>query len=113
MNSPSSTAYFIGSTASKKKAVDIKILNVKDISPIADYFVICSGNSSIHVRAIADEIEDKMAEKGINPDHKEGYQGAGWILLDYGDVIVHIFSAEYREFYGIERLWADAEVVNL
>lgn len=113
MKSSPGIAYYISSAAANKKANDIKILNVSDISPIADYFVICSGNSTIQVKAIADEIEDKMEEKGYTLKHKEGYHGARWILLDYGNVIAHVFHKEDREFYGIERLWADAEAVNV
>lgn len=113
MKSSSSIAYFVGSTAAEKKARDIRILNVGDVSPIADYFIICSGNSSVQVRAIADEIEDKMSENGFSLNHKEGYQGARWVLLDYGNIIAHIFYQEDREFYGLERLWADAEIITL
>jgi len=113
LKSSSSIAYFIGSAASEKKARDIKILNVDGISPIADYFVICSGNSSIQVKAIADEIEDKMAEEGYNLNHKEGYGSGRWVLLDYGNVIAHVFYTEDRDFYDIERLWADAEAIGI
>jgi ribosome-associated protein len=98
--------------ADSKKARDIKILDIKDISPITDYFIICSGSSSIQVKAIADEIYDKLTECGISLYHKEGYDTAKWILLDYGDVIIHIFHEEDRSFYNLERLWADAEVIN-
>lgn len=98
--------------AENKKAKDIKVLDIKDISPIADYFIICSGNSSTQVKAISDEIEDKLAENGFTINHKEGYDTARWILLDFGDIIIHVFHNEDREFYDIERLWADAEVVN-
>jgi ribosome-associated protein len=106
-------AYFISTTAANKKAKDIKILNVIDISPIADYFIICSGNSTVQVKAIADEIEDKMAEEGYELNHKEGYSSGRWILLDYGNLIVHVFHSEDREFYDLERLWADAVAVNV
>lgn len=112
MKSSSSIAYYISSAAVEKKAKDIKILNVNDISPITDYFVICSGNSSIQVKAIADEIEDKMSERGFDLNHKEGYSTARWILLDYDSVIVHVFHNEDREFYDLERLWADALAVS-
>jgi ribosome-associated protein len=98
--------------AENKQAIDIKVLDIKDISPIADYFIICSGNSSTQVKAIADEIEDKLTESGFPISHREGYDTARWILLDFGDIIIHVFHNEDREFYDIERLWADAEVVN-
>ncbi|SKA94677.1 ribosome-associated protein [Caloramator quimbayensis] len=113
LKSSAGIAYYISSAAANKKALDIKILNVTDLSPIADYFVICSGNSSVQVRAIADEIEEKMSEKGYTLSHREGYNGAGWILLDYGNVIAHVFHKDEREFYNIERLWADAIAVNV
>ncbi|WP_040683919.1 ribosome silencing factor [Thermobrachium celere] len=106
-------AYFIGKAASNKKARDIKILNVKGLSEIADYFVICSGTSTIQVKAIADEIEEKMAESGYVINHKEGYNSGKWILLDYGTVIAHIFHEEDREFYDLERLWIDAEAISI
>ncbi|WDC85839.1 ribosome silencing factor [Caloramator sp. mosi_1] len=109
----SKMAYFIGKTASDKKARDIKILNVKGLSEIADYFVICSGTSTIQVKAIADEIEEKMSENGYEINHKEGYNAGKWILLDYGEVIAHIFYEEDREFYDLERLWIDAEAINI
>lgn len=108
-----SIAYFISNAASNKKARDVRILNVMHLSPIADYFVVCSGNSTVQVKAIADEIENKMSEKGCELKHKEGYSSARWILLDYGDVIVHVFHNEDRDFYDIERLWADAIAVNV
>lgn len=98
--------------ADNKKAKDIKVLDIKNISPIADYFIICSGNSSIQIKSIADEIEEKLIESGFSISHKEGYDTARWILLDFGDIIIHVFHSEDREFYDIERLWADAEVVN-
>lgn len=113
MKDSSSIAYFIGSAAANKKALDIKILNVTGLSPIADYFVICSGNSTVQVKAIADEVEDKMAEDGYSLSHKEGYESGRWVLLDYGNVIVHIFHSEERDFYELERLWADAEAIGI
>lgn len=112
MSSSSSIAYYISTAAADKKAKDIKILNVNDISPITDYFVICSGNSQVQVKAIADEIEDKMAERGFYLKHKEGYSTARWILLDFESVIAHVFHNEDREFYDLERLWADAQAVS-
>lgn len=113
MKNSSGIAYLIGNAAANKKAGDIKILNVINLSPITDYFVICSGNSSLQVRAIADEIEDKMALEGFHLNHKEGYGSARWVLLDFGSVIAHVFYHEDRDFYDIERLWADAEAIGL
>lgn len=98
--------------ADNKKARDIKVLDIRDISPITDYFIICSGSSTVQVKAIADEIEDKLEGAGYGLYHKEGYDSSKWILLDFGDVIIHVFREEERNFYNIERLWADAEVIN-
>lgn len=113
MKNSSSIAYDISSAAADKKAHDIKILNIGEVSTLTDYFVICSGNSSVQVQAIADQIEDKMVEKGYEPRHKEGYANARWVLLDYGDVIAHVFYKEDREFYNLERLWADVQIINM
>jgi ribosome-associated protein len=98
--------------ADSKKAQDIKVLDIRDISPITDYFIICSGLSTVQVRAIADEIESKLTEGGCSLHHKEGYNTGRWVLLDFGNFIIHIFHKEDREFYSLERLWADAEVIN-
>ena len=113
LKNSSNIAGFAGFTAANKKAHDIKILNVSKVSSITDYFVLCSGNSTTQVKAIADEIEEKMNQKGLLISHKEGYKTARWILLDYGDVIINIFHHEDREFYCIERLWADAEAISV
>ncbi len=95
-----------------KKALDIKVLSISKLTPIADYFIIASGNSSTQVMAIADEIEDKMLEAGAEEIIKEGYQSGRWILLDYNDIIVHVFHKEEREFYNLERLWSDERERN-
>lgn len=94
--------------ANEKKADDILLLNMEGLSPVTDYFVICSAPNNILVKAIADNIEDKMAELGVNPIHKEGYADGRWVLMDYGDVVAHIFLEEDRDFYNLEQLWADA-----
>lgn len=111
MKTSSSLAYDIANAAAEKKAKDIRILNVEGLSSIADYFVICSGTSTTQVKAIANEIEDKLEENNRYVEHKEGHQFGRWILLDYGNVIVHVFHEEEREFYSVERLWADAEEI--
>lgn len=113
MNNQLSITGIIEKAAEDKKAEDIKIMNVSEISPITDYFIVCSGDSMVQVKAIADEIEDRMDKAGYTINHREGYNDAKWILLDYNDVIVHIFYKEEREFYNIERLWADAKTVNV
>lgn len=96
-----------------KKAGDIKVLDISKITTMADYFVICQGNSNTQMKAIADEVEEKLSENGVRPIGREGMATAYWILMDYSDVIVHIFSNESREFYSIENLWADAEDVDI
>lgn len=90
-----------------KKAKDISTINIENISILADYFVICSGTSTTHIKALADEVEVKMEENGRTPLHKEGYNSFRWILIDYGDVVVHIFHEDDRNFYNLERLWSD------
>ncbi|MCX7922213.1 MAG: ribosome silencing factor [Clostridia bacterium] len=94
----------------EKKAKNINVIDIKDVSTLADYFVICSGTSTTHIKAMTDELEIKMKENGINYLHKEGYNSARWILLDYADVVVHIFHEEDRDFYNLERLWSDGIV---
>lgn len=96
----------------KKKAVDLKAIHITDYSIVADYFVIATGTSNTHVRSLADELEYEMGKLGIEPIHLEG-KATGWIVLDYGTVIVHIFTGESREYYNLERLWSDAEEVDL
>lgn len=99
----------IANYADDKKANDILILNMQELSPVTDYYLVCSAQNSTQVRAIADNIEDKLAEKAaILPLRKEGYNDGRWILLDYSDVVVHIFLEEERDFYNLEQLWADA-----
>lgn len=97
--------------AEDKKARDVKILDIRSITTVADYFVICSGSSATHVKAIADHVEEKLAALGFAVHHVEGYQNGRWILLDYGDVVVHVMQEQEREFYNLERLWGDAQEV--
>ena len=97
----------------QKKAKDIKALKVSGLTLLADYFVICSATSTTQVKALADTLEDATELKGIDLLQKEGKQGLNWILMDYSDVIVHIFYQETREFYGLEKLWSDAEELSL
>ncbi len=92
-----------------KKAVDVTALSLASLSTLSDSFVIASGTSVPHVRALADEVRDKLSEQGLTPLRVEGYQSARWVLLDYGDVVVHIFNPEARSFYGLDRLWGDAQ----
>lgn len=99
--------------AEDKKAGDVVILDIQGLSVIADYFVICHGNSETQVQAIATEIKKKMSEHHVNLIGMEGYDEARWVLVDIGDVVVHVFHRDEREFYNLERLWGDAKVVEL
>jgi len=101
-------AEIIMSAVSDKKGKDILLIEVSEKLPITDYFVLASGGSSIQVRAISDGVEMKLKESGILPLRIEGHREGRWILLDYGDVVVHVFHEEEREFYGLERFWGDA-----
>ncbi len=96
-----------------KKGYDIKILDLKGISSFADYFVICSGDSDIQVKAIADEITRKMKKLGVRPYNEEGTTTNSWILVDYVDVVVHVFKHETRLHYSLEKLWGDANVIEI
>lgn len=98
--------------ADEKKARDIVVLDMRGVTLIADYFLICHGNSTTQVRAIADNIVEKLKEQGFMPLRKEGQNDAHWVLLDYGHCVVHIFTEEDRNFYGLERLWGDAKRVE-
>jgi ribosome-associated protein len=99
--------------AEDKKAADIVLLDLRKANGFADYFLICSGGNARQVRAIADGIVDALAATGSKPAHIEGYERSEWILLDYFDVIVHIFAPGTRLFYGLERLWGSAEPVEI
>ena len=96
-----------------KKGNDVVIMNLKNLATFADYFVICSADSDTQVKAIADDIDKSLKDEGIKCWHKEGYLALSWVLLDYVDVVVHIFKKEAREFYNLEKLWGDAETEML
>ncbi len=95
-----------------KKANDIQVMKTGELTIVADYFVIATANSNTHVRALADEVEYQLEEAGITADHVEG-RATGWLLLEYQGVVVHIFLEESRNYYNLERLWEDAEKVNI
>ena len=96
-----------------KKATRVKVLKVRDLTVLADYFVIASGTSSTHVKSLAEEAEFQLKEAGIAPVRTEGFSTKNWFILDYGSVIVHVFSPEARDFYDLEHLWADGEDVPM
>jgi ribosome-associated protein len=99
--------------ASEKKAVDLLVLDLRSVASFTDYFVLCSGSNVRQVQSIADGVEQELRTHGRRPLHTEGYSAAEWILLDYGDFIVHVFGAQARKFYDLERLWRDAGRVPL
>ena len=96
-----------------KKAIDIKIIDIKDISVLADYLVIAGGSNKSQVQAMVDSVEEELANDKVYTNHVEGYSSANWILLDYSDIIVHVFNQEDRLFYDLERLWQDGNVVDV
>lgn len=98
--------------AEDRKAVDLQVLHLSEVSDFTDYFVICSGTSERQVQAIADAVEESLRKDGKRPLHVEGYNRGHWVLLDYGDFVVHIFQDETRRFYALERLWGDAPDVT-
>ncbi len=100
-------------TLDDKKAEKIKLIGIKDLTIIADYFVIASGTNVTQTKALADEVEYRLSQQGLNPRRTEGYSGATWIILDYSDIVVHIFYKDTRDFYDLERLWADGEQVDV
>ena len=96
-----------------KRAEDIQAIKIGDLTIIADYFVIADGTSNIHTKALAEEVEFKMTQLGIEPSRTEGYQGQTWIVLDYGDIVVHVFYKETRDHYNLERLWSDGTNIDI
>ena len=113
MMNPKDMALTIAKALDDKKGQDIKVLETGALTTLADYFVLCSATSSTQIKALGDECEKVMKEAGELPHHIEGHRGGTWVLLDYGCVVVHVFSAEAREFYSLERLWHDGKPVDL
>ena len=112
-NNPRVLAEEIVKILDSKKARDIKLLRIDDKTVLADYFVICGGNSNTQVKALAGEVESKLEETGITPHHIEGYNEGIWTVLDYSSVIVHIFGRDARDFSKLEKLWSDAEDIDI
>ena len=96
-----------------KKGRDIRVLTIGDITVVADYFVICTAGSSTQIKTLSDEVQKVLSEQGEEPIHVEGYRSGGWLLVDYGCLVVHLFLKETREFYNLERLWSDAPEVDV
>ncbi len=96
-----------------KKAEELVMLDVKGVTTLTEYMIICTGTSDTHLRALCDEVEKKMEEAGEKVWHREGYRGDTWIVMDFCGVMVHVFTHEQRQFYDLERLWGDAPEVDL
>ena len=113
MLAPKEIAYAVTKALDEKKGMDIKLLKIDKVSSLADYFLICTGTSNTHVRTLCDYAEFVLEELGEPMLGREGHRGNSWELLDYGTIVVHVFTGEAREFYNLERLWADAETVDI
>ena len=106
-------AYAVTKALDDKKGMNIKLLRISDVSTLADYFLICTGTSNTHVKTLCDHAEYTLEQLGEPMLGREGHRGNTWELLDFGSIVVHVFTEEAREFYDLERLWADAESVDL
>ena len=111
-NNSKEMAKIVVNALEEKKAKDLKLLDISDVSVLADYFVSASGSNHNQVQAMADEVEEKLGKAGFTPKQVEGYQTANWILMDYQDIIIHIFDEENRLFYDLERIWRDGNLVE-
>ena len=100
-------------TLDNKKAESIKAINITDLTILADYFVIANGTSTTHTKTLAEEVEYQLSQNGVEPNRTEGYNGSSWVILDYGDIVVHVFYKETRDYYQLERLWADGEKIDI
>lgn len=113
MLAPKEIAIAVTKALDEKKGMDIKLLKIDKVSSLADYFLICTGTSNTHVKTLCDYAEFTLEELGETMLGREGHRGNAWELLDYGTIVIHVFTEEAREFYALERLWADAEAVDL
>ncbi len=113
MRSAKEVALTVTKALDEKKGMDIKLLKIDKVSSLADYFLICTGTSNTHVKTLCDYAEYSMDQLGEPMLGREGHRGNSWELLDYGSVVIHVFTDEARKFYDLERLWADAEQVDL
>jgi len=113
MITPYEIAGFVVNALDNKKAQDIKLLKTRDVTILADYFVICTANSTTQLKTLSDEVEKILKENGEPPLRREGHRAGGWVLIDFGCVVVHLFLKDARDFYMLERLWSDAENVDI
>ena len=113
MLTPKKIAYEVTKALDEKKGMDIKLLKIDRVSSLADYFLICTGTSNTHVKTLCDYAEYTLEQLGEKMLGREGHRGNTWELLDYGTIVIHVFTDEARKFYDLERLWADAEAIDL
>lgn len=113
MMTPKEVVAIAAKALSDKKGKNITVLKTEKLTSLCDYFVICTGTSSTHIKTLTDEIDKAMSEAGEPPLRREGYRSGSWVLLDFGCVVAHVFTEDAREFYNLERLWSDAEEVEL
>ena len=113
MLTPKEIAYEVTKALDAKKGQNIRLLKIDRVSSLADYFLICTGTSNTHVKTLCDYAEYKLEQLGEQMLSREGHRGNSWELLDYGSIVVHVFTEEARKFYDLERLWADAELVDI
>ena len=114
MKSAKELALLAARALADKKAKEIQALEISDLTTLADYFVIATGSSNTQINALVDNVEKVLHEEAEeDPLHREGYRGGTWVLLDYGCIAIHVFSAEAREFYGLERLWRDGKPLDI
>lgn len=113
MLTPAEIAGIAAKALDDKKARDVKVLKTAEQTVLADYFVICNGTSSTHIKALVDEVDKQLSEAGEPPIRREGLRSDIWVLMDFGSVIVHVFTDEARKFYNLERLWSNSEEVPL
>ena len=112
MLTPAEIAAIAAKALENKKARDVKVLKTAEQTVLADYFVICNGSSSTHIKALVDEVDKQLSEAGEPPTRREGLRSDIWVLMDFGCVIVHVFTDEARKFYNLERLWSDSEEID-
>ena len=114
MKTPKELALLAAKALSDKKGKEIHVLEIAELTTLADYFVLATGSSNTQINALVDNVEKVLTEEaGEEPLHREGYRGGTWVLLDYGCIAIHVFNQEAREFYGLERLWQDGKPVDL
>lgn len=113
LNDSKTLAIEIAKILDKKKASDVRVLKLDKLNVLTDYFVIASGTSTTQVGALADEVEYELSQQGVEPYHTEGYDSKNWVLLDYSNVIVHVFVPGSRTYYDLEHLWADGEPIDI